>query len=169
MSNNKRPRNVFIQWMDGERIAVADGRRVSAGGLNSARSDKFAQDRQRQPGGSALSERRWARAAGLRIVRVSVTIAERGVQMTKATLRKIIVVLLSAAVLSGGLGADAAYALGGGGFGAGHMGGSHVGSVADGGIGGLGSGKMVAGFGRGHLGMAGGFSREHAGGLGAAL
>jgi hypothetical protein len=27
----------------------------------------------------------------------------------------------------------------------------------------------VAGFGRGHVGMAGGFSREHAGGLGAAL
>ena len=89
--------------------------------------------------------------------------------MTKATLRKFIVILLSAAVLSGGLGTDAAYALGGGGFGAGHMGGSYVGSVGDGGIGGLGSGKMVAGFGRSHVGMAGGFSREHAGGLGAAL
>jgi hypothetical protein len=99
----------------------------------------------------------------------SVTIVERGVQMTKATLRKYIVILLSAAVLSGGLNADAAYALGGGGFGAGHMGGSHVGSVGDGGIGGLGSGKMVAGFGRSHVGLAAGFSRERAGGLGAAL
>jgi hypothetical protein len=29
MSNNKRPRNVFIQWMDGGRFAVADSRRVS--------------------------------------------------------------------------------------------------------------------------------------------
>jgi hypothetical protein len=82
---------------------------------------------------------------------------------------KFIVILLSAAALSGGIGVDAAYALGGGGFGAGHMGGSHVGSVGDDGIGGLGSGKMVAGFGRSHVGTAGGFSREHAGSLGSAL
>jgi hypothetical protein len=79
--------------------------------------------------------------------------------MTKATLRKFIVILLSTAALSGGLGVDAAYALGGGGFGAGHMGGSYVGGLSGGYVGGLGSGHMVAGFGRSHLGMAGGFSR----------
>jgi hypothetical protein len=89
--------------------------------------------------------------------------------MAKATLRKFIVILLSAAALSGGLGADAAYALGGGGFGAGHMGGGYVGDLGDGRIGGLGSGHTVAAFGRSHVGMAGGFSKAHAGGLGAAL
>jgi hypothetical protein len=87
--------------------------------------------------------------------------------MTKTTLRKFIIILLSAAALSSGLGVDAAYALGGGGFGAGHMGGGCVGDLSGGYVGdlsggyvrGLGSGHVVAGFGRSHLGMAGGFSR----------
>jgi hypothetical protein len=73
-------------------------------------------------------------------------------QMTKATLGKFMIILLSAAALSGGLGADAAY--GGGGFGAGHMGS-------------FGGGHIDEGFGRSHLGIGGGFGGAPAGGLGA--
>src|SRR6476646_9887270 len=91
--------------------------------------------------------------------------------MTKATLRKLAIILLSAAALSGGLGADAAYARGGGGFGAGHMGGGygggHMGSFGGGHMGGFGGGHIDEGFGRSHLGMGGGFGGAHAGGLGA--
>jgi hypothetical protein len=91
--------------------------------------------------------------------------------MTKATLRKFMIMLLSAAALSGGLGADAAYARGGGGFGAGHMGGGfgggHTGGFGGGHMGGFGGGHIDEGFGRSHLGMGGGFGGAHAGGLGA--
>ena len=83
--------------------------------------------------------------------------------MTKATLRKFMIMLLSAAALSGGLGADAAYARGGGGFGGGHMGGGFGGGH----MGGFGGGHIDEGFGRSHLGIGGGFGGAHAGGLGA--
>lgn len=97
--------------------------------------------------------------------------------MTKATLRKFMIILLSAAALSGGLGADAAYARGGGGFGGGHMGGgfggAHMGGFGGGHMGGFGGGHgggfdgghMDPGFGRSHLGIGGGFGGAHAGGL----
>jgi hypothetical protein len=92
-------------------------------------------------------------------------------QMTKATLRKFMIMLLSAAALSGGLGADAAYALGGGGFGAGHMGGGfgggHMGGFGGGHGGGFDGGHIDPGFGRSHLGIGGGFGGAPAGGLGA--
>jgi hypothetical protein len=102
--------------------------------------------------------------------------------MTKATLRKFMIILLSAAALSGGLGADAAYARGGGGFGGGHMGGfggghmggfggghmggfggGHTGGFGGGHMGGFGGGHMDEGFGRSHLGMGGGFGGALAG------
>jgi hypothetical protein len=90
--------------------------------------------------------------------------------MTKATLRKFMIILLSAAALSGGLGADAAYARGGGGFGGGHMGGGFGGAHMGGGFGGghgggFDGGHMDPGFGRSHLGIGGGFGGAHAGGL----
>jgi hypothetical protein len=91
--------------------------------------------------------------------------------MTKATLRKFMIMLLSAAALSGGLGADAAYARGGGGFGGGHMGGgfggAHMGGFGGAHGGGFGGGHMDPGFGRSHLGIGGGFGEAHADRLGA--
>jgi hypothetical protein len=97
--------------------------------------------------------------------------------MTKAMLRKFIIILSSAAALSGGLGADAAYARGGG-FGGGHMGGlggghmggfggGHMGGFGGGHMGGFGGGRVDGGFGRSHLSglgtMGGGFGGAHAG------
>jgi hypothetical protein len=86
-------------------------------------------------------------------------------QMTKATLRKFIIMLLAATALSGGLGTDAAYARGGGGFDRGGGGMAHVGtaSAETTRVG----GSTYPGFGRSHLGIGGGFGTTHAGGFGA--
>ena len=74
--------------------------------------------------------------------------------------RKIMIVLAMAAVLTGGLTADAFARGGGGGGGGGHGGGfgggGHIG-------GGLGGGHMGAGFGGGHMGAGFGGGRGFAG------
>jgi hypothetical protein len=90
--------------------------------------------------------------------------------MTKATLRKLVIIASSVAALSAGLGIDAAYARGGGGFGGGHGGGGFGGGHMGGGLGGghmgrgFGGGHIRGGFGGGH--MSGGFGGGHTGGIG---
>jgi hypothetical protein len=79
-------------------------------------------------------------------------------------LRKTMIVLLTAAALTGGLTADA-FAHGGGGGGGGHGGGFGGGGHMGGGFGG--GGHMGGGFGGGHIG--GGFGGGHFAGHGMAL
>jgi hypothetical protein len=85
-------------------------------------------------------------------------------------LRKTMIVLLTAAALTGGLTADAFAGHGGGFGGGGHMGGGF------GGGGHMGGGHMGGGFGGGHMGggfggahMGGGFGGGHFAGRGPAL
>ena len=83
--------------------------------------------------------------------------------MTKATLRKFMIMLLAATALSG-LGTDAAYALGGSGFDRGGGGMAHMWTASAETMG-VGGGSTYPGFGRSHLGIGGGFGRTHAGGF----
>src|SRR5260221_14484588 len=80
-------------------------------------------------------------------------------------LRKTMIVLATAAALTGGLTADA-FARGGGsgGHGGGGFGGGHGGGFGGGHAGGFGGGH-IGGFGGGHI---GGFGGGHAGGFGSA-
>jgi len=81
-------------------------------------------------------------------------------------LRKTMIVLLTAATLTGGLTADA-FARGGGGGGGGHGGGGGFGGGGHMGGGFGGGGHMGGGFGGGHMG--GGFGGGHFAGRGPAL
>src|SRR5260221_9622436 len=76
-------------------------------------------------------------------------------------LRKTMIVLATAAALTGGLTADAFARGGGGGHGGGGFGGGHAGGFGGGHIGGFGGGH-IGGFGGGHV---GGFSGAHVGGF----
>jgi hypothetical protein len=82
--------------------------------------------------------------------------------LRKTTLRKTMLVLATAAALTGGLSADAFARGGGGGGGGGHGGGGGGGGHMGGGFGG--GGHMGGGFGGGHV---GGFGGGHMGGIGA--
>jgi hypothetical protein len=90
-------------------------------------------------------------------------------------LRKTMIVLATAAALTGGLTADA-FARGGGGggghmgggFGGGHMGGAHMGGFGGARMGGFGGSARMGGFG-GSARMGGGFGGGHFAGRGPAL
>src|SRR6266404_9104104 len=79
-------------------------------------------------------------------------------------LRKTMIVLATAAALTGGLTADAFARGGGGGHGGGGFGGGHGGGFGGGHAGGFGGGH-IGGFGGGHI---GGFGGGHVGGFGGA-